>query len=419
MFYRLVERVVHLPTLVLIYILIQYFTLAILVLLGGLFSFDPEFLERFFQFESGLLQNIDLLLLGTFSFIIGSYGKSVYTIKHVRIDWNLKNAVSFATIVYFGTIFYRFITYFVLGASINDEHYGNVLGPAWIGYLIFPSKYQIYSAIICLIAIFSNKNDFNHKRIAIAIVVLVFTAGALTRSRYAVFAPFISFLFILVIMSSKVDANRLIKVSFIIIPIIMIMKGMVRSTEVSSVDGHIGEVFHRLSMVVNFNVVVNHFDEPVWGRSIIPVLFTNLSVIPDFITNYVLEGVDPLILGGNYFGRYFGLAASTDENTGVAFPLMADLYLNFGVVGICLGMFLFGLVIRRLVHVIRHKPSCTKIFLVSILIPLFLHGQESQIGSWLAELLRIFIFFTLCKMLFVVKNTNSIRNNFNVRVIVV
>ena len=86
---------------------------------------------------------------------------------------------------------------------------------------------------------------------------------------------------------------------------------------------------------------------PFWaGASYYPMLFKPIPrlIMPD----------KPEEKSGGWFGHRYGLVSRKDTVTSVNLPQLVELYGNFGLVGVIVGMFMFGLIFRLLVEIYIH-----------------------------------------------------------------
>jgi len=86
---------------------------------------------------------------------------------------------------------------------------------------------------------------------------------------------------------------------------------------------------------------------PYWdGASYYPILF---KPIPRFIMPDKPEEVS-----GEWFGHRYGLITEQNITTSINLPQIVELYGNFGLIGVLVGMFLFGLIFRLLIEMYIH-----------------------------------------------------------------
>jgi hypothetical protein len=88
------------------------------------------------------------------------------------------------------------------------------------------------------------------------------------------------------------------------------------------------------------------------------------------------EKADPGLFG-NEFGREYGIVAPSDRITGIAVTHPGELYLNFGLLGILLGMPLVGAVYRTIDALFRQRSHPGVLAVFAIVLWEFLNGSES------------------------------------------
>ncbi len=138
----------------------------------------------------------------------------------------------------------------------------------------------------------------------------------------------------------------------------------------------------RIGQLHIFSAVVEATNTYLYGKNI-PYIFNHLGVPNPIIEKVV--GVGP----GTDFAVKYGI--STDVLTGVGATQMGDLYMNFGLYGIVLGMAVLGFLYRRIYdsHVAGAYPS--GIFVYSILWVALLHGQEQTLSAAYGRALQLFL----------------------------
>ena len=86
---------------------------------------------------------------------------------------------------------------------------------------------------------------------------------------------------------------------------------------------------------------------PFWeGESFYPILF---KPIPRFIMPD-----KPEEMSGTWFGHRYGLITTENITTSINLPQLVELYGNFGLIGVIVGMFIFGLIYRLLIEMYVH-----------------------------------------------------------------
>jgi hypothetical protein len=106
---------------------------------------------------------------------------------------------------------------------------------------------------------------------------------------------------------------------------------------------------HRLALTPTFAWIVRDTPTtvPYWdGTTYYPALF---KLIPRFVFPD-----KPEELTGQEFGHRYGLIDLGNFDTSVNLPQIVELYANFGTIGVVLGMFLFGVIIRTVLNIYTH-----------------------------------------------------------------
>jgi len=382
--------------LVPVFIFLQFLMVPLLTLIDDTGLLTVSFLDRYETPHAFLGQSY--LALGAIgAFLLGTYSFNPRPQKlPFRVDWDLKRAVVAAQLVYWGNIAYRCGNYFLGTGTFPEEHYNNLIGPLWVGVIFFPSPYQILAVLVSVVAYLSgDPQERKQLRIhAIILVIAILMSGGITRSRTASFAPLLSLCFVAVFLGSKAVRRGVLATVVVALPAVAVIKYLLRTTETDSLlQTALGEVFHRIAMNNVLIQVVDYFKEPVWGASFV-VMFLN-SFLPPSVLAYLGTDVDQLYVGGNEFGRAFGLAAPEDYSTGVAIPLVADAYLNFFLPGVLIVFFLYGILARRVQQRVSRQPSCSNVFVFAGLLPLAVNGMEHQFGIILANLVRFLLLYAL------------------------
>jgi len=108
----------------------------------------------------------------------------------------------------------------------------------------------------------------------------------------------------------------------------------------------------------------------------------------------VLYPAKPVENWGNELGHRFGWLAPDDDDTTVNLPQMIELYLNFGPVGIPLGMFAIGLIYAGLIRLLYRDRSAVQ-GLITIFIMSMLFNIESNFSLVFGGLFYIIPIFIL------------------------
>lgn len=394
----------HVCFLICLYLTLQYLAIPFLLFVNEL-AVKVPYLNR----HAGLVVDFEAVSIALMAIVTYFLAYSVAGSKRDRNpifqDWSMKRVLYFTYGIYFITIAFRVAKLLLSPDGINQEHYMNLLGPYWIGFIIFPSKIQIFTAIISSIILFSRRPrpSFAPRALSFLLVALILVAGIVTRSRTTIFFPALALVILSSLMLARTRRLFLYALGTFALIFASLVKNQVRSFDTMPIEEMritegIEEIFQRISMLANFQSVYNYFESPVWGQSIPVVFVLSSTFFPSEVSEWAMES-DPAIRNGNEFGRMFGLIGPNDYNTGVALPLLGDLYLNFGHVGIILGMIILGFCTRRLTVTLYARPTSTRIFFYAAAVPTLVFGLEQQIGSILTEIFRLAIFTLILKKL--------------------
>ncbi len=146
----------------------------------------------------------------------------------------------------------------------------------------------------------------------------------------------------------------------------------------------------RISLLPLLSHVVAHSPEPVpfWdGKS-----YSNL--LTNFVPRAMWPG-KPEERFGNSFGHRYNLLHPTDTVTAVNIPWLVELFANFGLWGVAIGMALFGILMACLDRVLNaaRMGAVEMAVGLAIFFPLFL--QESNFTVVVGQVLPLIVFFYL------------------------
>jgi hypothetical protein len=95
---------------------------------------------------------------------------------------------------------------------------------------------------------------------------------------------------------------------------------------------------------------------------------------------------------GNEFGRAYGLVANNDRRTSIAFPEYAEFYLNFGVLGMVLGMAVIGAFLRLVGdYFIGRKDDPAALAVYATAAWELVNGQESIVAVGLFGVVKLML----------------------------
>ncbi len=131
------------------------------------------------------------------------------------------------------------------------------------------------------------------------------------------------------------------------------------------------------------------------------VSYKNLrdKFIPRFINKNKSEE-----LWGNFWGKRYKILKNTDNQTSWNFPVLNEFYANFGLKGVIIGMFLWGLLIKVLIIVLNFNSRNIVAFCATYTILFNLFFQESNLTMILGRLINEILFFVAIFILILLIN---------------
>lgn len=133
-----------------------------------------------------------------------------------------------------------------------------------------------------------------------------------------------------------------------------------------------------------------------WGHSFKPLL---TAVFPRF-----LVPLKPTEDMGQEYGHRYAFLHPADNLTSFNLPMIAELYINFGLIGIIAGMFFLGFVYRVLYHIINYEGLSESVAVIAAIIFMGLMNIESNIslvfGNVVEYIIVLYVIFLLLKTRF-------------------
>jgi hypothetical protein len=129
----------------------------------------------------------------------------------------------------------------------------------------------------------------------------------------------------------------------------------------------------RLAFIMTFGHVISLTPKeiPYWrGKTYQTIIW---SIIPRIIFPY-----KPTKELGQSFGHRYGLLDIEDTTTSYNFPQLIEMYANFGIAGIIIGMFILGIIYRLIYELFSHPNASEGSMLIGIFIFAGLLNIESD-----------------------------------------
>ena len=140
---------------------------------------------------------------------------------------------------------------------------------------------------------------------------------------------------------------------------------------------------------------------PYWdGETYYPLLYKPIPrlIYPD----------KPVEVTGQTFGHRYGFLNPEDRTTSYNLPQLIEFYINFGIVGVLLGMFLIGVLYRTIQHIFIHRGMGLGTVVASVYVFTKLLLIESALSGVLGGLMWSLVFLALVH--FSVKVSENMRS---------
>lgn len=154
----------------------------------------------------------------------------------------------------------------------------------------------------------------------------------------------------------------------------------------------------RLGQFVVVSAIITRTADFLYGKNLVN-FFISLGP-PRFLwTN------KPVTNGfGNEFGRAYDILAADDYTTSIGLTVLGDWYINFGLFGIILGMFILGIFFRFIFSsFIGNSPSLSGVVIYSVFWIFIIKGLEDSIAPVYAGLVRLFIILCITHLFLLAK----------------
>lgn len=156
---------------------------------------------------------------------------------------------------------------------------------------------------------------------------------------------------------------------------------------------------------LSLNIAIKKTPEIIpylWGESYLPIFF---KIFPSLIFKHQYQENF-----GNKFGRLYEFANYNDYQTSFNVPFITEFYINFGIIGVSLGMIFIGFFFYILENFFiskKKKNNLNNLIILTCSVPLCIPESNLSLmfGAFFQNLLIIFIIiFFLNKFFFIIRN---------------
>lgn len=393
-------------------------------------------------------QSVLYSVIGIICFVWGAFGRGTMpksggeTPSIVWADWNNQSRVLLVCVTLFVAGFGSKVVHVLTGDYLLHKYLGPVHGPFLIKYIISLNVFHTLALAVACCFYYRLKKVRDPcaclwQKIVIGLSVFEIVCALLTRgSRLAIVIP------VAIILLSRHYLyrrnNRLaLIVGFVVIAVLFPVKNFLRhpaiayneyfaanhgqdglfvpDKEMDGVDilyygideflGREGEFTRaratvpigdavirfaadsslgRLAQAHVFALIVTNTNDYLHGRGFLHIL-SHFGASRDFV-----ERISGVIPGDELWVRY-GLVGLNKDGTPTASitpTIMGDLYINFGLAGIVLGMFLVGVFVRRVYEFVEKEATPPRVFLYAMLWIFVLRGFEQSVATVVAQSIK-------------------------------
>jgi len=415
------------------YLHILCFLLFVFYCLG--FFFDVKF-----DFFDPILINktINILLLSFSSFLFGYFFLNIFLKnKSLRINFFILKNNNTNIILYISSLY---LIFFYLFDFLNNIKYVIFFKNAFLylfvvslAYFFVIEKHKLKKTIFLLLFILVMIIEASSSSIFFSIFTLlcfIFCLFFLNKKKLAIFA--LLFLFFLTfifqfskthqrLQLSKANPKNNYEISILYSKsIIFIFKNLYldmtnntgnygqyseiylnKEKKTEHFNGLKNRIFHSLNV---FLIVVKKTPEEInyyYGKSYEGIIYK-------FVPRILLPS-KPEELYGNFWGKRYEALLQSDNQTSWNFPVLAEFYANFGIMGCVFGMFLIGCFLRIIsVPIINKNKNSADGNLISISIFFQFIYQEINltliIGNMFISLILTLIIIFAANKIFEIKN---------------
>lgn len=150
----------------------------------------------------------------------------------------------------------------------------------------------------------------------------------------------------------------------------------------------------RTDYLITFAKVVEMTPDyiPYWDG------YTYRTVLTSFIPRFLSPG-KPTKMLGQEFGHRYGFLHPEDVSTAYNLPILVEMYINFGEVGVILGMFALGVIFRIFYAILNHTEAGEGGLLISAIIFTNLLSIESDFSLIFGNVIQyIILFYIILRM---------------------
>lgn len=378
----------------LLYWLLQYLFTPICWLLAQTFDFFSGFNDVFFIFErQGLevftAQSISYSIAGLVSFFVGYQSLPA---KSARLNssvaqkaWSYQRAEQIFWLLIFAGFSIKLLK-IMLGINIAEAVYmdRNIFKNPMAAFFLSLNWFHLIALVVINVAYREARNEGHHagsrlKFIAYATSFFVIAAAMTTGSKLGIFSPIIA----LLIIRQFYTHHYIPPYKYLLLVGSLIVVTLAGQYVISWMTASV-ESFQREDESNSFVVLYLTFFRLNLSYIVAAVIDVGQQAFPNgtlgqFWVDMSFYGIDKTnVFDGNDFGRFIGAAASEDDRTGIAVTNIGDLFINYDIYGIVIGMAVTGGLYKLILSNCQWRAPFF-VMLYALTWPILIHGMESPI----------------------------------------
>jgi oligosaccharide repeat unit polymerase len=388
-----------------IYYFVMFLSIPLLIELIALIygvNFERLAVEYYFSFDDVYTaQSVLYATLGLVAFIVGYLivgSRTFYVPTIYKANWESSKVMMVSISLFMAGFMIKIYRYFI-GIPDLYKFEGTIVNNPLLAFFISVNPLHAFAILIAIVGYYNSKifrRTKERKSFFIVVVTMIFIYLLFSLDQVAKTRLLTPFIILMIVRQFyyPISFKKIVLGLSLIMIIVMKIGSVIGAAEGgyqadNSIVGNLRPYMVRISQIQNFTQIVKETDEFLYGHTFL-----------EFIERFKPRSMRTVIVEGNEFGRKYGIISKDDKSTGVAFTNIGDLYINFGLLGIVVGMFVLGVIYKILFNFLIN----TNMFLTLIFPSLWfviMHGVESHISIVFYYIVMLFVIMTIIHVVLV------------------
>jgi oligosaccharide repeat unit polymerase len=369
------------------------------------------FLVYQYPFNENVISRCTALsLLGSQAYMFGSIIVNIDKIKttehlnNVKINTNLLTLLSFLSFAFF---------LIVAGTTFFTKTYGDTLDSNLFQYFLIFFQAVFFSTLILEVynwLVFPSKKKYKINISLVLLAIIVVVLFLYSGSRTIPLEIVLMLVGIITIYKFNINFFKFIICAFVGILAMfatVIMRGY-EGVEIGDEGGLVQVVMDLIINNRNTFVAVDFVDNNglTYGQS---MLSNFLAPIP-FLQNvfFTVFNINPNL--GSSSLMITGITLGEDSEWGLGTNIIADIYMSFGVIGVCVFMFFLGYTIKRALYKAKYQKNLYSLVYYAIMMSLAVFIVRAEFFFFLRLFLWCLLIIYLYKQYYIISKENKINS---------